>query len=53
MRGIANDVCVDVGSRNGRVAIGTDECVRPYTSKGENRRYFAALATFTPLEEAA
>ena len=40
-------------SRNGRFATGTDECVRPYTSKAENCSYLAALATFTPLEDVA
>ena len=35
------------------VATGTDEGVYPYTGKAENCSYFAALATFTPLEEAA
>jgi hypothetical protein len=53
MYGIANEVCVDVGAWNGRVATGTDEGVRAYTSYAESCLYFAALATFTPLEEVA
>ncbi len=38
-----------VGGSHGRFATGTDEGVRPYTSK-RRTAYFAALATFTPLE---